>query len=97
MTDKPEVPERIWYSPEWNICHKTKQSYNSKADITFGVEFINAESLKELRGVWEKWIEYGNDLLYPDVKRDTYETILFDTWIALDNLSKKMGWSKKKI
>lgn len=83
MTEK--VPERIWYSPEWNICHRTKQSYHPKADINFGVEYINAESLKELRGVWERY--KGRSLA-------THTEPTRNLWQAIDNLAKKMGWDK---
>jgi len=38
-----DAPERIWYSPDWNLCHRTKQSYNSNADITFDIEYIRKD------------------------------------------------------
>lgn len=38
-----DAPDRIWYSPEWNICHRKKQSYNTNADITFGIEYIHKD------------------------------------------------------
>ena len=91
MTDKPEVPEKVYISPH-DIKMILKQSTNYANIIATcdtdrkgktGIEFIPAESLKELREIWEKKEKDG-----------WLEQYQLELWKILDNLAKKMGWPR---
>ena len=90
MTDKPEVPERLYFTNSKRAIDYIKWAGLDKREKSDDLEFIYAESLKELR---ELWLEH-KDL---DMDDDRYlhgSVIGEQIWQAIENLSKRMGWNK---
>ena len=85
MTDKPEVPEKVY-------MRKDSIPTYSKSCEVWNIEFIPVESLKELRGVWKNYIE-GYD--FKECKKITIpHGIAIEIFEAIDNLARKMGWPR---
>ena len=77
MTHKIKPPNIVYYNVKAKYLFEL---LNTEREHDSDIEYIPAESLKELHGVWENY----KGLRALDITR------------ALDNLAKKMGWTNDR-
>ncbi len=84
MSDKDKVPEKIYISNVSSLQTYFLEEITNVADN----EYILAESLKELRRVWEKLKHMNNN------DAEEYQSELYVLGDILNSFAKEMGWDK---